>query len=796
MDLMTLAAKIKLDDGEFRSGVSNAEGLGERLAGKMSAMTVAVGNLAADMLRKGIDAVSGVVSGAIDGYADWQQLTGGVETLFKESASIVEGYAEEAYKTAGVSANEYMEIVTSYSAALLQGLDGDTRAAAEYANLAMIDMADNANKMGTDISSIQAAYQGFAKGNFTMLDNLKLGYGGTREEMVRLVNDSGILSHEIDSLDDITFDQLVLAIHEIQTEMGITGTTAKEAAETISGSKASLAAAWENLLTAVGGAGGEERLNATLEAFKESFTTYMNNFLPTLVETIVNSGTLVDGIAEALSSLPTTLLSEIGSAGLEAGEWMISGVGKVTNWLIDSIANMFKSATADPSKIEDLATSLGEFIGETVRHIAENIPTFLEGIITIGNTLASGLIKGLFEGLFGSGNEVDEITKALQEDLTDIDVNNVEATAILKYMDSLYEKFGDGVKKTNEWKDAQRQLEEVLPGAGEAFESYGKDIQGAIDKLKDMNEQMRQQAIIAGMQKALQAEQELLGEQLATEQMARTRADIASEKRNAAQEDVINNLKAYAQAWWDEFGADEGISQSGKQEVQNLLSGKVYENGELVSIENASADTLSESIMTLSAALEGSGKDIWNESDTDRIYDPEELDAVIAAMKSYQVAVDEQTKIADDAATQAKATQDELNMTQAALVRVLNEAGLSIEGALTGIARRIESIQIPTGLMGAGGETYMMNDIGLDYVPYNGFKSSLHKGEAILTRAEADKYRAGGNVDLSGLEDRIENAIRNGMANAQVHSYLNGKDITDAVNRNNMHGVMARRYAT
>ena len=227
MDLMTLAAKITLDDSGFNKGVNQAEKTGKALAGKMSAMTVAVGNIAADMIKKGASAIKSIVDGAVDGYADYQQLIGGVETLFKNSAGKVEKYANQSFKTTGLSANAYMETVTSFSASLLQGLQGDTEKAADMANMAVTDMADNANKMGTDIGSIQNAYQGFAKQNYTMLDNLKLGYGGTREEMIRLINDSGILNDEIKSLDGITFDQIVKAIHEMQTQLGITGTTAK-----------------------------------------------------------------------------------------------------------------------------------------------------------------------------------------------------------------------------------------------------------------------------------------------------------------------------------------------------------------------------------------------------------------------------------------------------------------------------------------------------------------------------------------------------------------------------------------
>ena len=171
---------------------------------------------------------------AVNSYAEYEQLAGGVETLFKDSSNKLMGYADQAYKTAGMSANEYMSTVTSFSASLLQSLEGDTEKAADYANQAVIDMSDNANKMGTSIEMIQNAYQGFAKQNYTMLDNLKLGYGGTKEEMERLLADAEKISgikYDISSFGDVT-----QAIHVIQTELGITGTTAKEASSTIQGS--------------------------------------------------------------------------------------------------------------------------------------------------------------------------------------------------------------------------------------------------------------------------------------------------------------------------------------------------------------------------------------------------------------------------------------------------------------------------------------------------------------------------------------------------------------------------------
>lgn len=214
--------------------------------------------------------ITDVTKSAVSHYAEYEQLVGGVETLFKDSSGKLIDYAKKAYKTAGMSSNKYMDTATSFAASLIQGLGGDTAKAVELTNLAITDMSDNANKMGTDIGSIQDAYQGFAKQNYTMLDNLKLGYGGTQSEMIRLINDSGVLGEKIESLDNVTFDQMIEAIHKIQDNLGITGTTAKEAGTTISGSWSSVQALFENILTKVG-----SKLAPTVMGFLQQLSDWM-----------------------------------------------------------------------------------------------------------------------------------------------------------------------------------------------------------------------------------------------------------------------------------------------------------------------------------------------------------------------------------------------------------------------------------------------------------------------------------------------------------------------------------------
>ena len=237
------------------SGISAGSGAAKSALSSIGGAAATAGKLAVAGFTAVTGAVSAIGGAALSAYADYEQLAGGVDTLFGSSASTLKGYADEAYRTAGMSANQYMTQATSFAASLVQSVGGDTAKAAEYANMAMIDMSDNVNKMGSDMQSVQDAYQGFAKQNFTMLDNLKLGYGGTKEEMQRLIADANKLRAEQGKTADLTIESyadIVEAIHTVQEEMGITGTTAKEASTTISGSIGMAKAAWTNFLTGLG----------------------------------------------------------------------------------------------------------------------------------------------------------------------------------------------------------------------------------------------------------------------------------------------------------------------------------------------------------------------------------------------------------------------------------------------------------------------------------------------------------------------------------------------------------------
>lgn len=323
----------KINEKGFNDGINKLGKLGKSglsVVGKaMAGAVAAVGTGAAAIVKSSL----GVA-------ANMEQQVGGVETLFKNSADTVIKNANRAYTTAQLSANNYMKTVTSFSASLLQGLGGDTAKAAEIADMAIIDMADNANKMGTNMQDIQNAYQGFAKQNYTMLDNLKLGYGGTQSEMIRLINDSGILNEKISDLDNVTFDQMIQAIHKVQENLGITGTSAKEASTTIEGSANSAKAAWENFEAGV----------ISANDLVDTFWTAAQNILNNLGQ----------------------MIPRLGKTGMDVLESLSGKIGEAVPQLkvfTDSVGNL-----AD--KLQNMSTDELMNLGKTVAVLAGAAPAF------------------------------------------------------------------------------------------------------------------------------------------------------------------------------------------------------------------------------------------------------------------------------------------------------------------------------------------------------------------------------------------------------------------------------------
>lgn len=388
---------------------------------KIKAAFEKIGSAAAKVAKVGAIAITAVATGigamtskAVSYYSDYEQLVGGVETLFKESSEKVVEYANKAYQTAGLSANDYMETVTGFSASLLQALDGDTAKATESANMAITDMSDNANKMGTSMEMIQNAYQGFAKQNYTMLDNLKLGYGGTKEEMERLLSDAQTISgieYDISSFADI-----VDAIHVVQTEMGITGTTAKEASTTIQGSIGSMKAAFENFLT--GMADPSQDFEALLGNLVDSVVTVADNLIPRIAATLPR---LVNGLISLIQALVPQIpgiLSQLLPAIITGATDLINGIVAVLPQLIsillqslpaliDGVVQIFNGIIeALPQVVQMLCDALPELIpllisaaAQMILGLCQALPEIIQAIIDALPSVLTSIVSSLIENL-------------------------------------------------------------------------------------------------------------------------------------------------------------------------------------------------------------------------------------------------------------------------------------------------------------------------------------------------------------------------------------------------------------
>lgn len=423
MELFKIFGRIAVNNEEAHRELANTTGKAKEASEKIGkffgsvAKTVGKASLAA--IGAAATGIAALTKSAVENYAEYEQLVGGVETLFKDSSAKVLEYANNAYKTAGLSANDYMETVTSFSASLLQSLGGDTEKAAEIGNMAVIDMADNANKMGSSMEAIQNAYAGFAKQNYTMLDNLKLGYGGTKEEMQRLIDDANKLNaaqgkmtkYSIDSYADI-----VSAIHDVQTEMGITGTTAQEAATTIQGSLASTKAAWDNWLTGTGSidalvgtvVNSAKLLAKAIGDILPSLTTgisqlvsqlapeippLINQLLPSIIDSIT---TLISSLGEQLPSILATILPVITGSAPQIINTLITALISSLPIIVSSAGQLILALAAGISQsLPTLIPTIVDVVLQIVMTLVENVNLLVDAAVDLISALAEGLIAAL-----------------------------------------------------------------------------------------------------------------------------------------------------------------------------------------------------------------------------------------------------------------------------------------------------------------------------------------------------------------------------------------------------------------
>jgi phage-related protein len=390
-NIFELSGKISADNKPANDAIDETTGKAKESGSIFSTL----GN-GLKIVGAGMVAVAGVAGAAavglskkvIGAYAEYEQLVGGVDTLFKEASSKVQGFADNAYKTAGMSANEYMETVTGFSASLIQSLGGDTQKAADVGNQAVTDMSDNANKMGTDITNIQNAYQGFAKQNYTMLDNLKLGYGGTKEEMQRLLVDAEKISgvkYDISSFADVTE-----AIHVMQTQMGITGTTAAEAADTISGSIDSTKSALTNLWAGLGNPKAD--VQKLVNDVTNSLGNVVKNITPVLNNIVTALPTLINGVVSAIGGMLPNLLQAVTSLFTQVLQTILTLLPSLIPVFVNALMTIVQAII---SNLPLLISAAVQLVTTLVQGIATALPTLIPAAVQAVVTIVQGLIDNL-----------------------------------------------------------------------------------------------------------------------------------------------------------------------------------------------------------------------------------------------------------------------------------------------------------------------------------------------------------------------------------------------------------------
>lgn len=480
MNLFDLFVKIQVDDQASAQISKISTGLGK---GVVDASKVALKAVAA--VSAGVSALAGM---SIKQYAEYEQLVGGVDTLFKTSSQKVQQYASEAFRTSGMSANQYMETVTSFSASLLQSLEGDTAAAADKADMAIRDMADNANKFGSDLESLRTAYAGFAKGQFMLLDNLKLGYSGTKEEMERLLTDAQKISgikYDISSYADI-----VDAVHIIQTEIGITGSTAQEAASTIQGSVGMMKAAWSNLMTSLADENADT--SKTIEEFVGSVATVYDNIAPkaqvALNGVLTMAETLLPKLADSLPDVLNDFVPKLVKTAINIIRNLAQSIKNNAGEIVEAAKNVvFTFIDGVVDGLPDIIDAVNEIVDEVV----DIIPDIAKKIVNAIPKIVSAVAKGLSDG-------TQKIVVSIAGWFTDIPdlagkaLDQLEAamSSAVSFTELVAEAASKQVDLTNALSDHGRTIAEIEDDIEDAEGKVTQIISDALkkqDKLRDQD---------------------------------------------------------------------------------------------------------------------------------------------------------------------------------------------------------------------------------------------------------------------------------------------------------------------
>lgn len=509
-----------------------------------------------------------------------------------------------------------------------------------------------------------------------------------------------------------------------------------------------------------------------------------------------------DSFKDQLRSFVQSFTEEIGKMNEAFQENGVLGMFvNLADWVINGLVDQLSNPNEE--QVKNFGKGIGEFIGAVAAKLITSLPELLAGIVTIGESLAGGLFEGLFKGLFGEKTGVTKLVESMEKELNGIEVNSVRAQGLLSYLEELVKTGDENVTKTEAWKTAVEQLEEIMPGVKEILEDEGATLDENIQKVRNMTDEFRKQAIQQAMVNTLQKQYELLAEQGVTREREKINYDIAKNSQSAILDTMRQNIWLYAEYARQgiESGRFEDFNGERIGQLYNLLNGQYAVGSDMYNLSDMTVDQLAGILGDLTSYLDQGpyGEDnIW---ETDQNYlSPEEIESLnqqyVQAGNDMEAATEKISEINGE----MDATKAEIATTEKAVQSVTSEltgtatgvgtAGDSVVSSLNSLAGRIDGVSIGGGEDGS-------NAKGLWDVPYDDYVSTLHRGEMVLNATRAREYREGStntSLDLEGLSQAVEAAIKAGMENATVRSFLNGRDITEEVNRNQIKQLKARRY--
>ena len=731
-----------VDAGEKVNGIAKKIGNGLKTAAKIGTVAIATATAA---IATATAAIAALTTAAIKNYAEYEQLVGGIETLFKTSSDAVMRYAENAYKTSGMSANQYMATVTSFSASLIQSLGGDTEKAAEYADMAITDISDNANKMGSEIATLQTAYAGFAKGQFTLLDNLKLGYGGTQEEMKRLLKDAEAISgikYDISSYADI-----VEAIHVIQTDYEITGTTAKEAANTIEGSIAMMKASWENLVT--GMADSEADMDTIINNFVESTATAAKQVLPRISKALSGIGKVITAlspvIAEALPQLVEEVLPSLLEAGVSLVTSLVSGVISALPALGEALLGAVETILVTVFGVSEEKAS---GFSEGVRNAFAAIRDFFTGVVEQINTDGTWL------------NEVWTKLQTVGQLLGEILVGAFEA--IQTAFTWLAEQVNtDGTLLNTLWTGIQETVTFLLDACILAFDSIKSAFSSLVEDANTEGTWLND--VWTGLQETAQALSDFLTALWDAVSSAFTWCVEQINTEGTALNTIWETIQSVAEVVWTTIqtiiSAAIDIIQGIIQTFTAILKGDWDSAWESVkSIASTAFDavcTVIGSLVEWIAGFLGTMVEKGTELITSLSEGIQNKFTELFTAVGTWVTENIIDPIANMATDLFNAGVDLLNSFWDGLESVWDSIVSWWDGLV--LEDKEANVNVNKNTSGDGYAT------GLSYVPYDEFPAILHRGEAVLTASEANRWRK------YGLGDETSTSMTGGIV---INQYI------------------------